>query len=702
MFRQLELTYFRQHESLSVTFQNGVIAIRGPNEAGKSGLIEAMTFIMGGATYLREALEDVVTWGHKPSELKAKMTFEINGVVYTSHRSKSGAEIRNEERILATGHKGVTKYFETLLGAPMDVCSKLMLANQDEIKGALSKGPSAAVELIEALSNLGVIDTIIGLVQDQLPCGATTSITSRVTTLEEQVARPIEDAGNAELLQAHNQANEVLQQATQGYASFKRTYDDMQPAAIAAQAAVDAHRQMSVKEERLKAEAIQAEVAFTEHKVPELPTNVEELRRIASDAQYMQRANDAVGLLEGLQEAYNEWEGDYDSLNKEIADQRTVLKSHERAVGECNTKIARLEAQKITQTACGLCGKDLSNVPEVVTKNSDLDQQIAVLLDERKMSADAAKEVQELLSALTAIQQVHTFNMGIFQRCSEFVVLDQGYVPPRYGWTGPEEINLDTEVQAKLQAAEAAVRNHHAAVGKKQQLESEMLRLSRAWGESTSALQASQATLFTHEKVLTQASEALQALNAAQAEVEKARQTQQAAHQALEIAEATLRERRAAHALLESQLADARKDLAEMADNNALIKFLRDARPLITDQLWGMVMSTVSSYFSDIRGTQSVVSRADNGFKVDGHNVAGLSGSTKDALGLAIRCALTQTFLPNASFLILDEASAACDEERTASMAGMVATAHFEQVLWVTHDNIVADAADQLIELGVN
>lgn len=70
-----------------------------------------------------------------------------------------------------------------------------------------------------------------------------------------------------------------------------------------------------------------------------------------------------------------------------------------------------------------------------------------------------------------------------------------------------------------------------------------------------------------------------------------------------------------------------------------------------------------------------------------------------DALGLAIRIALTKTFMPNNDFLILDEPGAACDDEREASMLGLVASCGFEQVLLVTHSTLADAFADNMIVL---
>ena len=133
--------------------------------------------------------------------------------------------------------------------------------------------------------------------------------------------------------------------------------------------------------------------------------------------------------------------------------------------------------------------------------------------------------------------------------------------------------------------------------------------------------------------------------------------------------------------------------------NNTLLKKVRTARPAIADRLWAIVLKAVSGYFSEIRGTRSRVTKDSDGFKVDGHSVSTLSGSTLDALGLAIRVALVRTFLPSAPFLILDEPAAAMDEGRTHNMLGFISSAGFGQVILVTHEDVSESVADNIIQL---
>ena len=126
---------------------------------------------------------------------------------------------------------------------------------------------------------------------------------------------------------------------------------------------------------------------------------------------------------------------------------------------------------------------------------------------------------------------------------------------------------------------------------------------------------------------------------------------------------------------------------------------MREARPVVANKLWALVLGAVSEFFSAMRGQPSVVTRGADGFMVDGHAVATLSGSTKDILGLAIRIALTRTFLPGISLLMLDEPNAAMDDERTANVLGFLGGAGFNQIIVVSHDEMTVDVADHVVTL---
>jgi len=151
--------------------------------------------------------------------------------------------------------------------------------------------------------------------------------------------------------------------------------------------------------------------------------------------------------------------------------------------------------------------------------------------------------------------------------------------------------------------------------------------------------------------------------------------------------------------MAKGMLETARADLQSIYFNNALVKRVRSARPVISDKLWSVVLASVSQHFSQIRGVPSIITRADNGFRCDGQAVQGLSGSTLDALGLAIRIALTKTFLPNSRFMLLDEPGAAADDERESNMLGLLAASDFDQILLITHSQLADSFASQVVSL---
>lgn len=703
MHKRIELTNYRQHRALVVNFQNGVVALRGANEAGKSALLEAIGYALFGAFAFRkgDTLADVVTWGEKESSMKVLYDFAVNSVDYTIKRSKSGAEIKSGAKILATGQTEVRRYCETLLGASAEACSNLMLADQTALRGALSKGPSAAIELIEQLSNFGIIDMIIGLVQTKLPCGATTSVESRLTMLDEQMKVPVEnDTGPLE--ETVIAAAECLAGAADAASRVKKLYDAVQEPARKAQTDVStaetAERQLVIARNHRN----NAQVALDSIKPVPGPSEQEiaAMRAAVTDAQAWHRAVSAQKALYALVEPENEWEGNLESLQSEARGANHLIIAGENIIRTADNEIIKLRAQKITQTACGLCGKDLRNVPEVVTKNAELDSLIAAQEAIKMPEQAAITEQRELHNAYTAILNNHMARQQVYMRCSEFITLDNGYVPSRWTWKGPDVTKAaPPNVAADLTAAEARVQAYQRDLGRKQQAEQALTVATENLHVAEAAVTKAAELLPQAQVVLKDAADRTQQLFQTTEALRSAQQTHQTALQALEQAQAVLRERQRAREALQAQYGQASKELDGMRFNNDLLKALRDARPAIVSELWDVVSASVSKYFSDIRGVPSVFSREDGNFKVDGHNATSLSGSALDALGLAIRISLTRTFLPNTRFLVLDEPAAAADTDRETNMLGVISTCDFDQVLLVTHSELCDSFATQVIHL---
>jgi DNA repair exonuclease SbcCD ATPase subunit len=698
MFRELELKNFRQHQALTVNFEVGVVALRGANEAGKTTLLEAIAYAMGGAVMLREPLAEVVTYGQKEGTLKVRLVFVINGVEYQITRSKSGAEIKSGPEILATGQSEVTKYVEKLIGCPIKQATQLMLANQQKLRGTLEED-GAAVKLIEQLADFAVIDKIVGLVQAKLPCGSTVSAEARITTLEQQLADPIaDDTGPAQA--ALSAADNALVLASKAYTAAKEAYTTTQEPARQAQARLDAEKAAASAVVQARNRLMTAKATFDAIQPVPGPSEdeIEELRRQVTDANLWGRAVAAHKVFLTLPEPM--WEGSLESLEAERNKLgQEVANSIQTAAG-LRTNIAVLQGQRITQTACGLCGKDLSNVPEVVTKNSELDTSIAMLTGELSVANQVVQDKSEEHQQYVAVVNEHQRALRLYQSCSEFVTLSHDTVPPRATWTGPDITEAaPSNPLVQLQQAEQKVRQYQMDLGRQQQAQTALNLAQQAFWDAEAAEEAAKAAVGDAQTVLDSAAAATASLYEAEQTFREVDAAQKQAAQQLAHAQALYSERLRARTLVETQLKNAKTDLENMQFNNGLIESLRKARPSIVEELWNLVAASVSDTFSRIRGVPSTFLRQDDSFTVDGKGIKGLSGSTLDALGLAIRMSLTKTFLPNTRFMVLDEPAAAADDDRETNMLGVIAASEFEQVLLVTHSDLADSFASQVVRL---
>jgi DNA repair exonuclease SbcCD ATPase subunit len=144
-------------------------------------------------------------------------------------------------------------------------------------------------------------------------------------------------------------------------------------------------------------------------------------------------------------------------------------------------------------------------------------------------------------------------------------------------------------------------------------------------------------------------------------------------------------------------LAEKKQERDDLVFNNTLVKKVKAARPLVASKLWALVLTSVSSMFTNMRGEQSIVTKGPKGFLVNDRPAEALSGSALDLLGFSIRVAMLKTFIPECSFMILDEATSACDDNRTASLLGFIASAGFPQTLLVTHEEASESVADNVV-----
>jgi DNA repair exonuclease SbcCD ATPase subunit len=712
MLKALRTKNFRKLTDNEFIFGDGLQVVRGSNEAGKTTMIEAITYALFGIKACREALDDVVTWGQPVSKLSVELELEIEGRLYTITRKKAGAEVNYVDAAgkpqKVVGQTEVGAFVERALGVSNATVSRLMLASQGAIRGALEAGPKATMELIEQLANFDVIDGVIEAITEGLPTGLPAPLEQKIEALTKQA----EDmaASIVEPDQATYEAGVNERQTRQAQLEaeldadvtplWKASKEDLDRREKTRQLAVWKTSELGkVRVARALHESQLAEAEKTAKTAPN-PEEIADLERALAGSEAQQRLVNTFNAVAALKYPGQFWEGTKEEFEAELD---RVTRAYDLYVGEMTkftNDVRVLKAKRITDSVCGICEQDVSALPAVAAKNAAIDAEIAAFTYEAETCKASAAEANQTLLALRAVQTAAKPIERAIDLYGEYLEVQLDCYPPRYGWRGPapqapgnsaemrDRLRVLTNQRALAAAAEGRITSLTATLTED---DATIARL-----EQEIAACGGEDGLDAAQKAFDEIDARRELLTNDIAEIRYLQTAAEATHKKALESYAVLRK---AQENADTAVAQAKLELEELNFNNALLKAVRAARPVIADKLWAVVLTAVSTYFSTMRGTKSVVVREGNTFKVDGANYQGLSGSTLDILGLAIRLALTRTFLPTAPFLILDEPSAAMDEARTAAMLSFIVAAGFKQTILITHEEASEAVANNLITL---
>lgn len=702
MIKQIQLRNFRKHEDLTVNLGEGLQTFKGANEAGKTTILEGMAYALFGSKALRGSLADVATWGRKETELKATVVLETDKL-YTFTRSKAGAEVYVDgaSQPFVTGQSEVSAFAASLLGADAVVAHHLMLAGQGGLRGVLEQGPKATAGLIETLSDLDLIDRIIEAAQEKLQLGSTSVLTDRLKQAELRLAdlEPVPEPAPVDLEGMTAELNK-LKGAAEQLAPTAKIAGDL----LAAEVGRREERDRLERESRVildQAEQVAKDIASTKDQIISDLPNLDVLRaRLVEYEDYETRARE-YRLFQKLPEVV-----DFHS-REEVQSQMTVLKKTRdylrTSIFDTNLKISKLEGQVSASSTCSACGQDTSHLASFKEKQASIQDELETgrqILRELQLEQERAdKDFNHLDDILVEDGAIEKAAAGIRVHAAR----DYSVIPVRITWNGeaPGDDLPDVErARSRLAEAEAEHKKQAKLQGQLETLNNSLKALAKSNNKIDESI--AELNLLSDEefgKLEEAKAEAEAALSQANGLVamqqimldEAKRQYQDAlqGYRRYELEKQTLTD----------SVEQLRKDIETTEFNNNLVKKIRAARPIIATKLWNLVLTSVSVLFSQMRGEQSIVTRVKDGFLVNGKAVESLSGSTLDILGLAIRCALIKTFVPNCPFLVLDEPSAACDADRSAALVGFVAAAGFKQIIMVTHEEVSDSASANLIAI---
>lgn len=169
-----------------IQFQKGLGAITGPNESGKSFIIEMVRFSLFGSAALRGRAEDY-------RKLTAELAFALKGQTYRVVRKGTNATLFRGTEEIAVGVRPVNSKILQILGFGLEVFDIACIANQGEIEKLGSMRPGDRKRMVDSLIGLTVIEQLGRWANDEA-LGLTREADAIERTLVEPT-KPLEPAG---------------------------------------------------------------------------------------------------------------------------------------------------------------------------------------------------------------------------------------------------------------------------------------------------------------------------------------------------------------------------------------------------------------------------------------------------------------------------------------------------------------------------
>jgi len=700
MLVSLHMQKWRKHLDKVITFADGLNAVRGANENGKTSMLLAIAYALWGAKVLPLPLAEFVTWGgYTEKDVKVNCVIRQGGQLYSFTRGKSGAECTHDGGIV-TGQDEVSAFASKLLGADGKRAMTLMFAPQGELRGALKAGPTAISEYIEDMSGMDLFDRLMDAIGEKLTTGPTTKLDNDVSDLEGRIESggPVEpDLSELREKQfdlektyqayqsTHNTAIDTARMANDAYTSAKAAADVRGQAMVSLnRAEVNRDRRM----EQLESDQVAAGVDVDEARI----TQIEDILR---DEQAQEATRSAYRAFLKLPTVEDEWAGDEASLKAAIASERSSIQGKQQRISSMMADIREAKAKLTTSSICGFCDQDLSQFPEVAKRNAEIEAAVALKqADITELEKDLPQQQSDYQTMCLILDTADPFHVFL-RKYDAYVNTDAAFVPSKVTWKGevPAAMTDTGGLQAEMVKLKNALTKKQAAAARISQTEADLKADHELVAELKSAVPAP-VDLTELADAKKQADDSVRTWNT-NLEVCRTDIHRVETAKASKWAEYELAKR--AFAQNSVVLAEKRAERDTLVFNNTLVKKIKAARPVIAAELWAVVLSSVSVMFTNMRGEHSVVTKGAKGFLVNDRPSEGLSGSALDLLGFAIRVAMLKTFIPTCSFLILDEATSACDDDRTASLMGFIASAGFPQTLLVTHEAAAEAVADNVI-----
>jgi exonuclease SbcC len=158
--------------------ETGRIGVFGPNESGKSTLLESVEYALYGLRRGRApgaTREDVVTWGKSKAHLTLEFTSGENRYFLerevgskSGHRAKLYVVLDNKKELIASRVNKVEKEIERVTGMDRDSFTKLVFIKQKDLDALKKLSKSSREQLVNKVMGMEIFDESVANITNDL------------------------------------------------------------------------------------------------------------------------------------------------------------------------------------------------------------------------------------------------------------------------------------------------------------------------------------------------------------------------------------------------------------------------------------------------------------------------------------------------------------------------------------------------------
>ncbi len=355
ILKSLYLKNFLIHEETKIDFsERGITVFIGENGAGKSSILEALTFALFGKSD-KGNQTNLVKWGRNQATVslefqKGKDTFKIERIITVkgSRASSTGVIYQKKgEKYIPYYQKNITKEVPKLTGITNKIFSSSILVKQGDIEGLLRLSPKERAKVLEEILDMTLYQLLsekAGEKRRQLETKKETLEGGLIDTeeVEEEISKKevelkqLKEEKNRieEYISKKNKEKEVVQNELENLMLEKSKQDSIKNKILSLKEQIK-----NFEEEIKRAEEIFKKIEEKEKQIQEIEEKLKKLSQIEDIIKNFERLEKIEEKYFYLKEKIDEFEEkkkiyeDLKELNKEYAQKE---KQYSKIIEELN------------------------------------------------------------------------------------------------------------------------------------------------------------------------------------------------------------------------------------------------------------------------------------------------------------------------------------------------------------------------------